>query len=579
MKRWPLSAFVVFAIVLGVACTSDPEGAPSQATCGHAGEVCCDGGGCGSKLRCETGTCVAPPSDVGLSCATDAECQEGVCVAIASDEGGERKVCSRSCTTVDECVKGWECTRRGAGRAVCTCAQSSETCDGNDNDCNGVADDGAADDACSAAGAGPHECRSGACSCITECGGSVEGVTRCVDARSDVENCGACGHRCAGAEVCGDGTCICAGGVVCAGVCTDTQNDNRNCGGCGATCEYQCHDGECEPAVLLARDPSLPGKDASNVHRVLALDASSVYFVHSKPGELMLADRPEQIRRCPLIGCTGPAAEEVIPYRHETYIDNLVVDGATLYWWEDIKLLTGMGPGTRISACETAACASTTRTIFESLDRHNPSGDAWTFTVNGGEVFFGGFRSLRSCPATGCLAPPTVLTPATAQKIVADADGVYFTDASVTEDFITRRTPIYGCARTGCSSPTILYEAPGELQDLVAYGGRIYWSSWMSMFETATSYVASCAPSACASSMIVLGNAEDRVTSVAVDAQGAYWTLDALPLGKIRKCVLPGCPGGPTTLADHQHGPGGLVINATNTFWADLDFQLFRFGR
>jgi hypothetical protein len=70
---------------------------------------------------------------------------------------------------------------------------------------------------------GGAKCQGSKCKCpagLIPCGG------RCVDAENDLENCGACGNACGGAEICRFGSCcvkdgpkgphnLCCTGVVC----------------------------------------------------------------------------------------------------------------------------------------------------------------------------------------------------------------------------------------------------------------------------------------------------------------------------------------------------------------------------
>ncbi len=80
----------------------------------------------------------------------------------------------------------------------------------------------------------------------TDCGGS------CVDVRSDVGNCGACGTKCADGQVCAAGKCElrCPAGLTqCDAGCFDRMNDPRHCGGCGMACSATnyCSAGSCTP--------------------------------------------------------------------------------------------------------------------------------------------------------------------------------------------------------------------------------------------------------------------------------------------------------------------------------------------
>lgn len=71
------------------------------------------------------------------------------------------------------------------------------------------------------------ECASGSC-----CNGI------CRDLSTDLNNCGACGVRCASGSSCAAGVCRCPANAptVCNGVCVDTSADNSNCGNCGVGC-------------------------------------------------------------------------------------------------------------------------------------------------------------------------------------------------------------------------------------------------------------------------------------------------------------------------------------------------------
>lgn len=71
---------------------------------------------------------------------------------------------------------------------------------------------------------------------------------QCVDASSDVNNCGACGHYCSTDQTCNSGSCQCADPKLkaCGHGCTDTATDPHNCGQCGAECGVgTCQAGSC----------------------------------------------------------------------------------------------------------------------------------------------------------------------------------------------------------------------------------------------------------------------------------------------------------------------------------------------
>jgi hypothetical protein len=124
-----------------------------------------------------------------------------------------------------DCVPGMDsltCVRTGP--------PVSESCNDQDDDCDGQIDEG-------------------------------------FDISSDSANCGSCGQSCASAELCCGGACLelsaasesgcpscstenpCAeAALCCGGACRDLQRDRRHCGACGHSCEQgeRCCDGTCK---------------------------------------------------------------------------------------------------------------------------------------------------------------------------------------------------------------------------------------------------------------------------------------------------------------------------------------------
>lgn len=162
-------------------------------TCGAVGQPCCPSNSpCASGLTCRENGCQSVPADgTGTSCTVDADCPAGHCELDGASDGPG--VCSRSCSAEGDCIPGWTCAAElGSINAyTCHCLATTETCNGLDDDCDGVVDDEPAmDQLCVKTKGIGYACRNGACTCATMCGGA------CVDLQSDANNCGACGKQC-----------------------------------------------------------------------------------------------------------------------------------------------------------------------------------------------------------------------------------------------------------------------------------------------------------------------------------------------------------------------------------------------
>ncbi len=143
---------------------------------------------------------VPAPGDetLGVPCSSDSDCPSGHCESVGGEHGG---VCSVSCEDASGCPSGWGCeTVYSADGKFCTCESSDEVCDGRDNDCDGLVDEGGSEDLCG----GDGLCVEAACMCPVEfsCGDS------CRDLFSDPDHCGTCGNACDVA--CSAGSCTAA---------------------------------------------------------------------------------------------------------------------------------------------------------------------------------------------------------------------------------------------------------------------------------------------------------------------------------------------------------------------------------
>lgn len=236
----------------GIGCTVDVcnngvcshyAGPNSGATACPAGQYCEAGKGCVPGAPCAT-TAQCEARFGGDACKTQIHCDPALAVCQFSilDNDGDGHVpvvCGGDdCNDADDGIHG--------GRA--------EICDGKDNDCNGVIDDGAT---CP----GAAVCQAGSCVCPApnQCGGD------CVDKSSDPNHCGACNRACPVGMSCQGGSCVCPStSVTCGGVCVDTGSNRQHCGACNQACKFgqACEDGKCvqapctPPALFILQDQS-----------------------------------------------------------------------------------------------------------------------------------------------------------------------------------------------------------------------------------------------------------------------------------------------------------------------------------
>ncbi len=206
------------------------------------------GNQCGSGETCNSGTCQTIDCNDDNDCTIDAfnpatqqceytnalngtacssggssgQCVDGTCVTNAACLPGASQSCSTGLLGI--CASGTQtCTAEGSwGPCVSVTGPQTETCNGLDDDCDGVVDNG-------------------------------------FDLTTDVNNCGTCGHQCTvanGTPGCDNGTCTVvacnAGFADCDGNpsngCeTNTSNDSNNCGACGNKCStgQTCVSGTC----------------------------------------------------------------------------------------------------------------------------------------------------------------------------------------------------------------------------------------------------------------------------------------------------------------------------------------------
>ena len=239
------------------------------------GVTCPAAGGSPAALSCLGGACVecGDESCVGTQCTSAATCTEAAACADALCDSGGCFYAPRHerCGAGELCVPTEGCRPRNSpdggppdGGSVDASTDSgrpcvpeaTEVCNGVDDNCNGVIDEGfdlslatscgecgavctGATPLCVPDGSGGFEC-SDTCA-ETMCGGA------CVDTDTSGSHCGGCDAPCDAGESCVGGACACGGvgpdcgghptSTCCGSACVDTTSSSADCGACGVACD------------------------------------------------------------------------------------------------------------------------------------------------------------------------------------------------------------------------------------------------------------------------------------------------------------------------------------------------------
>ena len=222
--------------------------------------------------------------DDGDACSTGDRCAGGQCAATGTDSCSDGSAC-----TIDTCDPKLGCTHEDVS--------GPELCDGVDNDCNGVTDDGLV--------ALPTTCGVGACAAVGELGCADGGLTDSCEpgtAAATDPTCDGVDDDCDGVAdedysgpptTCGVGLCASVGQLVCAGgviedSCEPAVGADDNCDGVDDDCDGEvdehhvaiditCGTGACEALGEArcvdgqVRDYCEPGTPAGGVRHDFAI--------------------------------------------------------------------------------------------------------------------------------------------------------------------------------------------------------------------------------------------------------------------------------------------------------------------
>ncbi len=388
----------------------------------------------------------------------------------------------------------------------------------------------------------------GACSDAGEAGLSLCN-NLCTNLLTDVANCGACGHNCAGmgaTAFCVAGGCVCAadaGSSLCGTTCVDTLTDPNNCGTCGHVCQAMggmCSAGLCLPTVIAQApgpiwditvtstniwwtQPSVGGGagalltkpfasqgtitnplggNLANPHGLVYDGALNVFWVDfndTTVNELAVAGTTREVD-WPAFGDAGPIPPEY------ANANDVAVDGTYIYW-----VANGAGSVLRVPI---GSHGSVAPTVLSSGQDH-----PYAIAIQGSNVFWvnqgsaAGNGSVMQQVSDGSSAAIAIATgePQPAD-VAADAHNVYWVDKG----------------------------NPGFVKQAPVGGGAV----------------------------VILAQNEGAPTGIAVDAMNVYWT--AFSDNTVNGIAIGGNDGGVKTLyAQSQVGPSAIAVDAKNLYWVN----------
>lgn len=320
---------------------------------------------------------------------------------------------------------------------------------------------------------------------------------------------------------------------------TSTATEPKHCGVCGHDCGGgACVGGRCQPQMI-----------GSNVDAPLSLavNSSGVFWLRS-----------DSVEKCPKAGCIGPPTVlassstqvDVLARRH------IFVDETKAYWLGDAP---AAGTNIYIFACDVGGCGKTP----------TPIGD-----YTGVGQLVGNATSLVWYDSTGGLMRVPIAGGSTEYLSLAYR-GESFGFAVDDTWLVFSNTDFSAGGAGGVWLGKVENKAPTKVMDkgrhVAIAGGTTVLASVD--LDASRSTVISCPVTGCGGTGTPLFQMpEGTINDIVADATAVYWAVKAsagAADGKIRACRLPGCPGGPETVADAQANPYALALDGDFVYWAN----------
>ena len=550
--------------------------------CGARGCVACvQNAVCDPMKACRTGVlacgsgvpvCVETVVMNGMSCGPGLVCNGGQCASCPDGAG---------CTVPTLCHVGkYSCA---TGTAVCMDVGKAT----DDTFCGpGMA------------------CKGG--SCVSSCTSDMCGST-CTDLKTDVANCGACGHDCrslahvapGGAASCSGGHCVipasacaagfghCGGGPpdsgcetdisakatcgcgsctagqvcnpsgvtyqcacaaatpnACPGKCVDLQNDGMNCGSCGHSClGGTCSAGSCQPVQIYGAGSAY----------ALVVDGQFVYFTRDESIGIMALAR---------VGKDGSDPHAITSVNIGSFPKVVVANGVA--YWADQQLracalpnCSGYGNPAPSQMQVGRAVSNNSRTVL-FWDNVNDMGVSQVMTN---------------------LASPKVVTDGAATVAAADDQFFYYVDNKSLDD-MAYRVPVAGGPPSpigpGVQTPDIAVTS----KDLFFSGGDASGELRFVVYRLALAQASATQPRQLVG--FLSGLEYSLYGGLVADESYVYWFYGSGDADSaVLRCPTSGCGSNPTVMMRSDllgHSPNSLTMDATAVYFA-TDKGIFKIAK
>jgi hypothetical protein len=363
-----------------------------------------------------------------------------------------------------------------------------------------------------------------------------------------------------------DGVCQCQGSVpnVCGDMCTDVKTDNDNCGSCGMKCagSSTCNNGTCGPAAVAVL-PKVTGCGELTI----ALNAAGdkIFYANKTAGAISS------------VPTAGGAATPVTGAATEKAPTAITVSGTNVLW---INNVPGAGMSVASTIRKSANGAAPVDLVTATADGGGIRGMA--VSADGNTVYYSTGNYVKAIPMAGGTSTDIALEEHGGIPGAIAIDGtklVYPTDLNGDVDVITIVAgTVAKCGKPNAQNPEIydmvncvrIARSQGSLRKdaMLAFGGWAYW------IDGGAIKGGELAPAGTAANDQIGSTMLNPITSMAVNPAktNIYFTESDVnaPTGMSGIVQKTGkakeSPQSP--LARNQVAPYSIAVTATKVYWA-----------